>query len=440
MLRVVAAPLSRDLTDAAENQAVLDAASALAAGTTTDQELAASHGAAVAAEADAARRSRARMLAVATPVHLSVVWAMYGETARMATRGAHPHGEDFVRVKVRQMDWLTGGTAATWSLVAVDDGCPDTPSSAEMMRGIVAADRHPAEGHRSIAVLRLVDVLQDGPSVGPAFDRLTSPQQSRKGGSILAGLAHALSVPVSGRHVVAYTDADLSANLAQLGALVAPILGCASPTGDAGPTGDAVPPIAALGQRYGMPEAVLVGPAGPTSEPVSTGRKPDKVIVLFRHAVRAALIPALAHVLDTQAGFKAFDGAALAPLLAQVASFDETFDVELLIHAAQRNGAAALAVEPIVFVEDFAATNFPSVDPGVRHLAMVEQVVQLYDRYVAPSAPATGEAAALLRLVRGLDVPSYARLIEGLRAEDTGDTTLFDRRWPAAHLRALLDD
>jgi hypothetical protein len=428
------APLARDLTDAAENQAVLDSASALAAGQTTGEDVALAHGAAVAAEADAAHRSRARLVSAEAPVHLSVVWAMYGETGRMATRAEHPHGEDFVRVKARQLDWLTEGTGATWSIVAVDDGCPDTPSSAETMRRILATDGHPAEGHRGITVLRLADVLAGGPSIGPAFDRLTSPQQSRKGGSILAGLDHALRAPVRGRHIVAYTDADLSANLAQLGALAAPILRPASPEQDAGAT----PTVAALGQRYGMPEAVLVKPGGPMREPISTGSKPDKVIVLFRHAVRAVLIPQLAHVLDTQAGFKAFDAQALRPVLPGMASFDATFDVELLIHLAQRHGAAALAVEPIVFTEDFAATNFPSVDPGEPHLAMVRQVVRLYDRFVAPAQPATGEAAALLDLVRGLDLRAYVRLIEGLREEDIGDGTLFDRRWPAAHLRALL--
>ena len=72
-------------------------------------------------------------------MHVSVVWAMYGETGRMVTRGEHPHGEDFVRVKARQLDWLTDGTAVTWSVVAVDDGCPDMPSSAEVMRRILSA-------------------------------------------------------------------------------------------------------------------------------------------------------------------------------------------------------------------------------------------------------------------------------------------------------------
>jgi hypothetical protein len=421
----------RDLTDSAQNQAVLEVASALAGGGTAAERAAGSHGPAVAAEAVAAARSRRRLGELPGPVHLTVVWAMYGETGRMVPRAAHPHGEDFVRAKVGQLDWLTGGLpGVTWSIIACDDGCPDRPSSADLMTSIAAAQGYPGKGHRSVTVLRLADVIGSDIPLSPAFDRLTSTDQSRKGGSILAGLAAAVRAgpaPANGagRHVVCYTDADLSANLAQLGSLAAPVA-----------AGDKV--AGALGQRYGIDGAVLVRAGGPVTEPHSTGDKPDKIIILFRHFVRALLIPSLAHVLDTQAGFKAFDAAALSPAIRQMTSVNETFDVELLIRLAQRYGPAALAVEPIVFTEDFAATNFPSVEPGPRHLTMIHQVVDLYDRLVAPITPVTGEAADLLTLIRTLDLDEYVTLIEHLRAEDPGDPTLFERRWPVQHLRDIL--
>jgi hypothetical protein len=421
----------RDLTDPDQNQAVLDVASALVEGRAAAERLTASHGPAVAAEAAAAARSRQRLDEPTEPIHLTVVWAMYGETGRMVSRAAHPHGEDFVRAKVGQLDWLTGGLpGVTWSIIACDDGCPDRPSSADLMTDIAAAEGYPKEGHRSVTVLRLAEEIGGDISISPAFDRLTSTEQSRKGGSILAGLAAAIGtdptrVNGGGRHVVCYTDADLSANLAQLGSLAARVV-----------AGDGV--VGALGQRYGIEGAVLIRADGPVTEPHSTGDKPDKIIILFRHFVRALLIPPLAQVLDTQAGFKAFDGAALGPAIRQMTSFNETFDVELLIHLAQHCGPQALAVEPIVFTEDFAATNFPSVTPGPRHLAMVHQVVELYDRFVAPIAPVTGEAADLLALIRMLDLDDYVTLIEYLRAEDRDDPTLFDRRWPVQHLREIL--
>ena len=118
---------------------------------------------------------------------------MYGETGRMVPRAAHPHGEDFVRAKVRQLGWLTGGLpGVTWSIIACDDGCQDQPSSADLMTHIAAAEGYPGEGHRSVTVLRLADVIGRDISISPAFDRLTSTEQSRKGGSILVGMAAAV--------------------------------------------------------------------------------------------------------------------------------------------------------------------------------------------------------------------------------------------------------
>ena len=421
----------RDLTDPDQNQAVLDAASVLVEDRAAAGRIASSHGPAVAAEATAAADSRQRLDELIGAIHLSVVWAMYGETGRMVPRAEHPHGEDFVRAKVRQLDWLTSGLpGVTWSIIACDDGCPDVPSSADLMMDIAAAEGYPREGHRSVTVLKLADMIASGVSISPAFDRLTSPDESRKGGSILAGLTAAIRARPAdangaGRHVVCYTDADLSANLAQLGSLAAPVVAGGQVAG-------------ALGQRYGVDGAVLVRVDGPVTEPHSTGDKPDKIIVLFRHFVRALLVPSLAHVLDTQAGFKAFDAAALGPAIGQMTSFNESFDVELLIHLAQHYGSRALAVEPIVFTEDFAATKFPSVTPGPRHLAMIHQVVELYDRLVAPIDPVTGEAADLLTLIKTLDLRDYVTLIEHLRSEDGDDATLFDRRWPVQHLRDIL--
>src|SRR6202167_1395011 len=347
----------RDLTDSDQNEAVLDVASVLIEGGLAAERVADGYGPAVMAEAAAVARSRRRLGQLARAIPLTAVWALYGETGRMVPRAEHPHGEDFVRTKVRQLDWLTGGLpGVTWSIIACDDGCSDQPSSADLMTEIAAAEGYPKEGDRSVTVLRLAEVIANGPSISPAFDRLTSTDQSRKGGSILAGLAAAVgSGPPQaagvGRHVVSYTDADLSANLAQLGSLAAPIVG-----GDKG--------VAALGQRYGIDGAVLIRADGPPTEPHSTGDKPDKIIILFRHFVRALLIPSLAHVLDTQAGFKSFDGPALRPVIGEMTSFNETFDVELLIHLAQRYGPQALAVEPIVFTEDLPRPTSPPSTPG----------------------------------------------------------------------------
>ena len=443
----------RDLTDAAQNAHVLERAARLLAEhgdriDMVDDEAVATAELTIRAdplELEALRCARSRRIlerAVAAggpdgrpdtgrtagrraddpPIQMSVVWAMYGETGRIRAAGPdHPHGEDFLRVKVSQMSWLTDGLPIEWELVAVDDGCPDEPDSATVATDIATAEGWTAHGpddRARVRVLRLADVVGERSSAAPAvldgaLAGLASTADSRKGGAILYGLADAVDRGVSGaadaRHVVLYTDADLSANLAQAGLLAGPII-----DGRVG---------AVAGQRYGVDGAVLVKPEGPSVEPSSTGGKPDKMIILFRHFVRAALISPLSHVLDTQAGFKAFSADALRPVLSQMRSFDETFDVELLIRFVQRASQspgreAGLAVAPIVFVEDFAQTNFPSIDPGQRHLDMIHQLVAVYDGLVAPVAPAVGEAAELLDFCRNLDLDRYVALIERLRADD----------------------
>ena len=169
----------RDLTDFDQNQVVLDVASALVEGRAAAGRVAGSHGPAVAAEAIAAARSRRRLGELIGPIHLTVVWAMYGETGRMVPRTAHPHGEDFVRTKVRQLDWLTGGLpGVTWSIIVCDDGCPDRPSSADLMTDIAEAEGYPRKGHRSVTVLRLAEVIGGDISISPAFDRVVSTEQS----------------------------------------------------------------------------------------------------------------------------------------------------------------------------------------------------------------------------------------------------------------------
>jgi hypothetical protein len=84
-----------------------------------------------------------------------------------------------------------------------------------------------------------------------------------------------------------------------------------------------------------------------------------------------------------------------------------------------------------------AAANFPSVTPGPRHLAMAHQVVELYDRLVAPITPLLARRPTA-HPDRTLDLDGYVTLIEHLRAKDRGDPTRSDRRWPVQHLRDIL--
>ncbi|MEM7093754.1 MAG: hypothetical protein AAF567_12190 [Actinomycetota bacterium] len=415
----------RDLTDPAQQARVLAVADELVADvdrldelreTLSDPEqLAATDP--ILVEGAACAASAVSIRAIATPVHLSIVWAMYQETDRIRLPSEHPHGEDFLREKIRQIEWLADhNSLLTWNLVAVDDGCPSVPSSGDVAEALVG-DAGLAE---RVCVLRLQDAIDRGLRVTRGFDRLVTTDDSRKGGSIAYGMWAAINgragvLPVGAEHVVIYTDADLSANVAQAGSLVIQVLDGAS---------------AAVGQRYGMPGAVLVKEDGPMAEPHSTGSKPDKMIILFRHFVRAMLVPQSDAVLDTQAGFKAFRADVLADALPHLDAFTETFDLELLLHAASA-GDTKIAPVAVVFTEDFAATNFPSVEPSQRHLDMVTQIAEIHDRLVGPRGVCL-EGQLLRRLVGGLDLARYQRIIAALESCDrhrTGADPMFDQRW-----------
>lgn len=424
---------ARDLTSAEQNAAVLTMATELLADDSID----------VFAEADRCRdpefvqatnplqlealmcaQSRARLQACEGPMHLSVVWAMYQETARILPKSECEHGEDLVRAKVAQMRWLFDGLDAgkTWELIACDDGCPESPSSSEVMQSIIDV-----EGYGGCAkVIRLADGIAAGHPVGEGFAKLQSAKDSRKGGSIAYAMWTAMQQQTDSRHIVLFTDADLSSNLAQAGSLVSAI------------TRDGY--ASAIGQRYGLRGSMLVKEEGAITEPRSTGAKPSRNILLLRHFARVTALPQLAHVLDTQAGFKAFDADVLRTVVPQLTAFHETFDVELMLRTAQTQPQRALALVPILFTEDFALTNFPSVDPGQQHLDMIQQIIAIYDGCVHATAPATGEAAALIELFRGLNADRYCTLISNLEAQDdTGidDPNLFERRWSLSELLRL---
>ena len=71
-------------------------------------------------------KSRQVITGLARHTKLSVVFAVYKENHRLLTPEEHPSGEDFLRRKVAQIEWLASNSPKlAWELVAVDDGCPE---------------------------------------------------------------------------------------------------------------------------------------------------------------------------------------------------------------------------------------------------------------------------------------------------------------------------
>jgi hypothetical protein len=71
-------------------------------------------------------RAKARVQRLRGSRHLSVVFAVYKEHQRILPRSEHEIGEDFLRRKLRQLEWqFDCSPEFGWDLSVVDDGCPE---------------------------------------------------------------------------------------------------------------------------------------------------------------------------------------------------------------------------------------------------------------------------------------------------------------------------
>merc|ERR1719261_2470323 len=114
-----------------------------------------------------------KLLETMPPIHATVVFALYKEFNRILPKGAEkkpgecdPNGEDFVRVKHRQMTWLFSNKAdSSWSLLGVADGCDglDKKTGAQLEPSADLMERiAKEEGYKNVTVFRLKDAVKDG--------------------------------------------------------------------------------------------------------------------------------------------------------------------------------------------------------------------------------------------------------------------------------------
>ncbi len=313
--------------------------------------------------------SRSRVRELVKPAHLSVVLAVYKENIRILTRTAHPHGEDFLRRKLAQLRWLFDETPHTWDLTVVDDGCPD--GSGRIAEEILVTDAPDADAR----VLFLDAAIRRDL---PVVSRLSSPDESRKGGSVRYGMWHAAQT-VRDNHVILFTDADLSTHLGQSGLLMAPIL-----------EGGAK---CAVGSRR-----------EPTSVVVKAGQRNTRgklFIYLWKR-----LIPPLGEIVDTQCGFKAFAPGPLEAWFTGAIESGFAFDIELLLNV-QLASPGSIEKVGVAWIDSDAQSTTADLEP---YLDMLGMVVRFYRKYLPPTAVADGFAG----VIESLDQEAFDRLLDDL--------------------------
>ncbi|PIE81868.1 MAG: glycosyltransferase [Chloroflexi bacterium] len=272
--------------------------------------------------------SRRFMQTVTQPIHLAVVFAMWGEQNRLRPQTAdNPHGEDSLRTKLMQLDWATKETAVTWTLIAVDDGCPH--DSGKIAQEIAAT--HPLG--EQVKVLFLADAV---PTDSGPLAKLSSANDSRKGGAIIYGCMAALEHHAD---AIIYTDADNSVHLGQIGLLLQPYL--------------AENYHMVLGNRK-HPEAVLVKQEGRWGIGIKVLRHMQRLIgqAIFSHVNGR-------DIRDTQAAFKLYQSDLLRQIIANPTVYDFSFDTDWIL--------AAIAMD-----EPFAKVPFAFIDSAAESASITQ--------------------------------------------------------------------
>ena len=331
------------------------------------------------------------------PARLSVIFAMYKEHNRILEPEAHPHGEDFLRRKVAQLEWLFEASPhIEWRIFAVDDGCPE--DSGQIARQII--EQSGLEQHAE--VLFLEEAIRRGE---PVTRPLEQTSDSQKGGSIQLGMWEAAQRGDSG-HVILFTDADLSTHLGQAGLLMYPIL-----VDDAD---------AATGSRR-----------EPTSVAVKKGKRNVRgklFIYLWKR-----LLPDLHRIVDTQCGFKAFRADVVRRIVVDTLEKKFAFDIELLLRTELARPGSIVKV-PVAWIDSEAASTTTDLEP---YLPMLRSIVGFYRHYL----PANPDSEEFATFIEGLDEDSWHLLVDSIPAEIAeADPTQFGDQAPlsAADLQAIL--
>ena len=276
--------------------------------------------------------SKLALKSLSTPIFSSFIVAMYKEHNRIRTMEEHPAGEDFLRRKVSQLNWLFDGEInKTWELIFVDDGCPE--KSGEIAEKIIQQ-----ENYNNVRVKFLAEAIAERSQV---VRDLISTDDSQKGGAIQYGMWSVIEERHNNTgHRILYTDSDLSTNIAQAGLLLLQL--------------ENQNTMCAIGTRYdaGGMYCTPVGAQGLTQY--------DSIMIVFRHFIRTKLLPQLGDVVDTQCGFKAFKADTLKKVLERMTDKRFSFDMELLLLTALDcdQGGDTVGKAPIVWVESNEESNF----------------------------------------------------------------------------------
>jgi len=344
------------------------------------------------------------------------------------------NGEDFIRRKHKQMSWLFENKKdSSWTLLGVDDGCPQ--DSAGLMEGIFKG-----EGYDNVSVHKLKEAILKGEVKGLDCEKLKSEawdegdklvKASQKAGAILYGLELACQETEKykdKRHIIVYTDSDLSTDLGLCGLNFDTII-----NGNVD---------CSVSQRFGQPSAVNCGKLMEEEKGggIAPGMPKESMVHLsLRHKLRMNLLPPLAPITDTNCGHKAIVPECARLTVSKVKDYKGSFDIDWLMCVGICGKAAGrdrpIATTAIPWVNSVGESNFWSAPTGEEDAAakklksctswhgIFKAMIQMYEWHkedLEKLGYVTEESKQYVEWVSQMDVQAYMKLSDAILASLDG--------------------
>jgi len=326
-------------------------------------------------------------LLIKEPVKVSIVFAVYKENHRMLEKSEHPHGEDFITRKVKQLQWLFNEkTNIDWELLIVDDGCPE--NSGKIAEEIIKKKALP-----NVKVLYLQDAIDKKLTVTIP---MTKTSDSQKGGSIAYGMWQAAQEKTNKRHIIIFTDADLSTHLGQTGLLLHPIIHKGKKSA-----------IASRRENHSV-----------TIKQGGRNNRGKLFIYLWKR-----MIPNLNYIIDTQCGFKAFESDVVNEIIEDLIEKKFAFDIELLLKTELLQSKSIEKVA-VAWIDSEAASTTTDIQP---YLPMLKSITFMQKKYLS----ANEKSQSYVQFIQSLNEEQFLYLLDHIPEEITNKEPIefneFDR-------------
>merc|ERR1719324_874975 len=313
-----------------------------------------------------------------------------------------------------------------------------------------------SEGYKNVTVHRLKDAVKSEATktAGLDQDKLMSEdwnpddklvKSSQKAGAILYGLYLACKEGAANpgkKHIIAYTDSDLSTDLALSGLNFDTILNgkvdCS------------------VSQRFGQAFAVNCSKllTDDLGGGIGSGLARDSIVHLtLRHKLRQNLLPPLTLIIDTNCGHKCISGDAAMDAVSMVRDYKGSFDMDWLMCVgicSKKAGREPIGVTGIPWVASVGESNFWSagpadesdpcikVRPWFKIFAAITQMNEWHKEKLDEVGLLTPECTAYVDFVNGLKVEDYKKLTDNI-LEQLGDGELTEMPNPTI-MGMSLDD